>query len=409
MKVGILGHGFIEWGGGIDFVRMVAESLISADPNLELHFLFPIAGPMYQTRIKLRRLKNKLCKNLGWSFVEIRSVNGQLFDDLVTSIGGNSYAHRIDIGMSALRQATKKYRLDVLLPSISPLKGQDVPWIGYLYDYQHAYYPEFFTPHEIAVRNAQFQGMLKTASHVIVNAKAVAEDIKRFNPEHQADIIALPFSAAPNPKWLEFGPADLEKHGILGPYFIISNQFWQHKDHITAWHGLALVLRQNPDVQLVCTGEKNDYRNPGHFSNLMQLAEKLGIMHQLKILGLIPKDEQIRLICSSVAMLQPSLFEGGPGGGAVFDAISLGVPCIVSDVQVNRELNEPSVTFFKARDPASLAEEMLKALDRKDARARSLPADLIALGTDRRQLCGKALLDTIGSTIFEFKKTLVTK
>lgn len=409
LRIGILGHGFIEWGGGIDFLRLVAESLQAADPNVELHFLFPIAGPRYQTRLQLNRLKKIVYKGLGRSHLDNKAPNWRHLDELLSSVGGKSYAHRIDTGMGALRQASKKHQLDVMLPSISPLENQTVPWIGYLYDYQHAYYPEFFTPAEISIRNTQFQGMLAAARHVIVNAQAVSDDIKRFNPEHQAEIVTLPFSAAPNPKWLELEPADLEKYGISSPYFIISNQFWQHKDHVTAWHALAVVIRQNPDVQLVCTGETHDYRNPDHFSNLMQLAEKLGITHQLKILGLIPKSEQIRLIRSSVAMVQPSLFEGGPGGGSVFDAISLGVHCIVSDVKVNLELNEPNVSFFKARDPASLAEEMLKELFQQDARIRPLPAELIASGADRRRLCGTALVNTIRSIIFESQQTLGVK
>ena len=334
MKVGILGNGFIEWGGGIDFLRSVTDSLLVADPNIELHFLFPIEGPRYQTRVQLRRLKRVVYKGLGISYADNKTRNWRHLDELVSSMGGKSYAHRIDTGMGALRRASQKYQLDVLLPSISPLKNQTVPWIGYLYDYQHAYYPEFFTPEEIANRNAQFQDMLASASHVIVNAQAVADDIKRFNPEHQAEIIALPFSAAPNPKWLELGPADLEKHGITCPYFIISNQFWQHKDHITAWHALALVLRQNPEVQLVCTGETHDHRNPNYFISLMKLADELGIQRHLRILGLLAKHEQICLLRNSVALIQPTLFEGGPGGGAVFDAVSLGVPCIVSNIKV---------------------------------------------------------------------------
>lgn len=395
MKIGILGHGFMGWGGGIDFLRIVADSLMTADPSIELHFLFPIAGPRYQTRVQLRRLKKVVYKGLGRPYADNKAPNWRHLDDLVSSIGGKSYAHRIDTGMRAIRHATKKYQLNVLLPSISPLKNQTVPWIGYLYDYQHAYHPEFFTPEEIVTRNAQFQGMLASARHVIVNAQAVADDIKRFNPGHQAEITALPFSAAPNPKWLELGSVDLKKYAITGPYFIISNQFWQHKDHITAWHALELVLRQNPDVQLVCTGETHDYRNPDHFSDLMRLSKQLGITHRLRILGLIPKNEQISLVRSAVAMVQPSLFEGGPGGGAVFDAISLGVPCIVSDVQVNRELNEPGVAFFKARDPASLAEKMLKALTQQDTQTRPLPAELIALGVNRRRLCGIVLFDAI--------------
>lgn len=392
MKIGILGHGFMEWGGGIDFLRIVAESLLVADPTVELHFLFPIAGPRYQTRMQLRRLKKIVYKGLGRPYADNKIPNWHHLDNLVSSIGGKSYAHRIDTGMGALRRATKKYQLDVLLPSITPLKNQTVPWIGYLYDYQHAYYPEFFTPAEIAARNSQFENMLASASHVIVNAQAVADDIKRFNPEHRAEIVALPFSAAPNPKWLELEPADLKKYGITGPYFIISNQFWQHKDHKTAWHALALVLRQYPDIQLVCTGETHDYRNPNHFSGLMELAEQLGITHRLLVLGLIPKDEQIRLVRSAIAMVQPSLFEGGPGGGAVFDAISLGVPCIVSDIPVNCELNESGVVFFEVGNFSSLAKKMSQVLEKNNSEFYMMPSELIRFGVNRRKNCGLMLI-----------------
>jgi glycosyltransferase involved in cell wall biosynthesis len=395
MKIGILGHGFIEWGGGLDFLRIVADSLIAADPTIELHFLFPIAGPKYQTRKKLRIVKKYIYGLLGWPYIIHNPPNWSHLNEVVSSISAKSYAHRIDTGMHALKLATKKYKLDVLLPSISPLKNQDVPWIGYMYDYQHAYHPEFFTPEEIESRKVQFDRMLSSASHVIVNAQAVANDIERFNPEHRAEIITLPFSAAPNPKWLELASVDLEKHGISGPYFIISNQFWQHKDHITAWRALALVLDQRPDVYLVCTGETHDYRNPDHFSNLMQLAELLGITERLLILGLIPKDEQIRLVRGAIAMVQPSLFEGGPGGGAVFDAVSLGVLCIVSDIDVNRELKESVVTFFKARDPASLAEEMLKTINKQGTQTVRSPAELMALGMARRKNCGKVIINFI--------------
>ena len=399
MKIGILGHGFMEWGGGIDFLRTIAASLLAADPTIELHFLFPVAGPRYQTRMQLRRIKKVVYKGLGRPYADSKAPNWHHLDDLVVSIGGKSYAHQIDTGMGALRQATKKYELDVLLPSISPLSEQTVPWVGYLYDYQHAYYPDFFTHQEIATRNAQFETMLASASHVIVNAQSVADDIKRFNPEHQAEIIALPFSAAPNPKWLELGSADLEKYGITCPYFIISNQFWQHKDHITAWHALALVLRQNPDVQLVCTGETHDYRNPDYFSNLMQLAEKMGLVSHIKILGLIPKDEQIRLVRSAVAMLQPTLFEGGPGGGAVFDAVSLGVHCIVSDIPVNREIKEKYISFFKVGNPSSLAEEMIKAINQQAIHICPSSIELMSSGINRRYICGLLLLKTIQSVI----------
>ena len=58
--------------------------------------------------------------------------------------------------------------------------------------------------------------------------------------------------------------------------------------------------------------------------------------------------------------MQPTLFEGGPGGGSVYDAIALGVPSIVSDIPINREIVSKftDVQFFKPKDSKSLSELM---------------------------------------------------
>ena len=397
MKIGILGHGFINWGGGIDFLRTIADSLLVADPNLELHFLFPTRGPRHLMRVQLRKVKKLIWKILRLPYPDFKAPNLQHLNDLVSSLGPRSYTHHIDMGEEAIIDSVSKYNLDFLLPSIIPLKKQTIPWIGYLYDYQHKYYPEFFTSQEIEFRNTQFRNMLTSANHVIVNSKAVANDVKIFNPESSAKIIALPFSASPNTNWLSSDPVDYKKFGINNIYFIICNQFWRHKDHETAWHAFSRVLRHNPDVELVCTGETHDYRNPDYFNHIMQLANELGIADRLHILGLIPKNQQIGLLRRAVALIQPSLFEGGPGGGAVFDAVSLGVPCIVSDIKVNLEINEPTISFFAARDPDALVREMIKELDQITARVKPLAADLMSSGISRRRICGNSLLEVFQS------------
>ena len=65
MKVGILGHGFIGWRGGVDFLRMIAENLINEDPNIELHFLLPISGPIYRCRLVLKGLRCAVSQIMG--------------------------------------------------------------------------------------------------------------------------------------------------------------------------------------------------------------------------------------------------------------------------------------------------------------------------------------------------------
>jgi glycosyltransferase involved in cell wall biosynthesis len=103
-------------------------------------------------------------------------------------------------------------------------------------------------------------------------------------------------------------------------------------------------------------------RRPEYVPMLKQLVETLGLTTTVRFLGYIPKAHQLELIRQSIAVIQPTLFEGGPGGGAVYDAVSLGVRAIVSDIPVNREVRaEPGqITYFPPRDARSLAAEILR-------------------------------------------------
>ncbi len=94
---------------------------------------------------------------------------------------------------------------------------------------------------------------------------------------------------------------------------------------------------------------------------------------------------------AALAVVQPTLFEGGPGGGSVFDAVALGVPAIVSDIPVNLEIEEPNVRFFKACDAAALSAAMAERL-RSGAGVRQSPQQLMDAGLRRRKACGDTLI-----------------
>ena len=65
-------------------------------------------------------------------------------------------------------------------------------------------------------------------------------------------------------------------------------------------------------------------------------------------------------------MIQPSLFEGGPGGFSVYEAISLGKPVIVSDIEVNREILYKNISFFKKNNSHDLKKKILTVIKKKD-------------------------------------------
>jgi glycosyltransferase involved in cell wall biosynthesis len=237
--------------------------------------------------------------------------------------------------------------------------------------------------------------MLENATGLIVNARDVVKDIERYYPGHRAKVFALPFSPAPAADFFSVEPQCAAiRYQVHSPYFIVCNQFWKHKDHRAAFKAFAMVARQHPELTLVCTGGTSDYRFPGYFDDLMREATRDGVADRIKVLGLIPKADQMALLQGAVALVQPTLFEGGPGGGAVFDAVAVGQRSVVSDISVNKEIDEPTVSFFEAGNAEALASRMttLLAETPPSTVAKEL---LIARGIKRRRACGHVLLQAL--------------
>lgn len=398
LRIGITGDAFIRWGGGLDFLRTVVSSLYATAVPMELHFLAPGQGPRAVLQRVDRKLRTAAKAVLGKKTAPSYEPSRLDLHRAISSFGAPIETHDIDIGPSALARQARHLSLDVLLPSFSPLPfGRELPWLGYLYDFQHRHFPEFFTEKERAQRDRQFEAMLARASVVIVNAKAVETDIATLYPGSRASVFALPFSTAPSANWLAVDSFPVrEKYGVPPRYLILCNQFWLHKDHATAFTAFANLARhlEYADVDLVCTGATSDHRSVGHFEALMQQLRENELESRVHILGLIPKNDQIALLKGAVALLQPTLSEGGPGGGAVYDAVALGVPSIVSDIPVNLEIaDEELVSFFHARDPASLTLAMRTLLAAEPS--RPTPAQLIDQGSARRARCGNVLLSAI--------------
>jgi glycosyltransferase involved in cell wall biosynthesis len=394
VRVGILGHGFIDWGGGIDFLRMLISSLHHGGEPMEFHVLVPTAGPRLRALRVLQSGRRRAKAFLRRSNHVSATPAPKHLAELAEAADQPIRVHDIDIGNAAILRKARELSLDVLIPVMSPLPSNfPIPWVGYIYDFQHRYFPNLFTSADRARRDLQFSSMLGSARAVIVNARAVADDIARFHPNSSATVFALPFSASPQQGWIAATVAPTEKYGIRGRYFIICNQFWQHKDHATAFDAYVQFAATHPDVDLVCTGSTEDYRSPDYFPSLKRKLSDDGVADRVHILGMVPKSDQIALLKEAVALIQPTLFEGGPGGGAVYDAVALGVPCLVSDTPVNRELTDPEVSFFPAGDVGELARAMHGSIERSiDILSSEL---LVVRGKKRREACGRQLIAAI--------------
>ena len=384
LKIGLTAHDFLNWSGGIDFLWTVTDSLLATPraETAELHLIIPDSGLRFAWKHAREFLTRKAQARL----------RSQEISQAFSEFGDRIATHHVDVGQRAIRVVSRTLELNILLPVMHSL-GPDFPrpWLAYAYDFQHKYFPQNFTAEALRARDRHFDRLLTEARAVIVNSRAAVDDIAKFVPQTTARVFALPFAPSPRGDWLRDRPEILSRYKVRPPYFIVSNQFWAHKDHATAFEAFRQVAESNRSVSLVCTGSTGGSNDTAYFSKLLGSLERAHIRHRVQILGLIPKRDQIELMKHACALVQPTLFEGGPGGGAVYDAFSLDVPAIVSDIPVNRELpGDSRIRFFPASDAAALAKRMEEQLTAPPSE-KGEPEELRSAGRQRRRACGEVL------------------
>lgn len=365
-RIGIITQGLVEWNGGVDFVFAVLRALLAAPSaaDAEFHVLVPSLPPRLWSKAFLKTIEQR-AKSLFRRDGQLRTRQ-EMMAGLVRrleELGPRVRVHAIRNDPAAHREATDRLGLTAVVPAMRHLDlGPGCGVVGFVYDFQHVHLPHLFSAKARARRDRMFAEMMASARTVIVNARCIAEELRARHPASRAQVFALPFAPSPPPDWLVDRPELAAAYRPAGRYFIVSNQFWTHKNHRTAFKAFARLRQTHPDVTLLCTGDTTDSRDPAYFPSLQAELAAAGLTDAVRILGLIPKRAQIELLKGAVALIQPTLYEGGPGGGAAFDAIALDVPLLVSDIPVNREIDCGVVHLFPRVDDAALSELMMEML-----------------------------------------------
>lgn len=263
----------------------------------------------------------------------------------------------------ALANLQREREIDVFLPSIFdfPLL---FPYATYWPDCQPKHYPEFFDDESQRVRDERILALLASGNPMIINSRDAKQDMIRFYKADPGQIFELPFAPIIELDKLTPRPELLRPYGLSRPYFIVCNQFWIHKSIETAIAAARVLKDRGVDAEILFTGRMAEPRKPGYIEGLHRMVEDLGVGSHVRFLGYIPKDDQLELMKHAVAVLQTTLFEGGPGGGAVYDAVSLGQRAIVSDIPINHELpvDPKRLVLFKSKDAKDAADKMQRFL-----------------------------------------------
>jgi glycosyltransferase involved in cell wall biosynthesis len=232
-------------------------------------------------------------------------------------------------------------------------------WAGWLPDFQYRHLPQYFDPNVLTRREAGLNVFFNDARTIVFSSHNAATDYKRFYPDATARAEVVHFHTFPPNNWYEGDPLEVQRKFHLPDKFIlVSNQLWQHKNHLELFEALALLssARSHDLPHIVCTGYPADERNPNHINRCLRAVHELGLAQHVSILGLIERAEQVQLLRRCVAVVQPSRFEGW--STIVEDARVFGKAILMSDIAVHQEQNPPNGLFFEHASRRSLADRL---------------------------------------------------
>ncbi|MBI1224015.1 MAG: glycosyltransferase [Bacteroidetes bacterium] len=229
-----------------------------------------------------------------------------------------------------------------------------VSWIP---DLQHKFYPQFFDKKRRIIRDEKIKLLLKNGTDLVVSSEDVASHFRKFfEIPKSLKIHVVRFVSSididPNIKFNDL----IKKYNIPENYFMISNQHLEHKNLLALLKAFAKLKVRNNKKHLVVTGKDkfNNIDNSAYMHKINEVLEKNQLQEYVKILGVIPRAEQICLMQNCEAVIQPSLFEGW--STLIEDAKTLQKPVIASNIPVHYEQLGDKAQYFNPNDEDNMAD-----------------------------------------------------
>ncbi|KEY44803.1 glycosyltransferase [Citrobacter amalonaticus] len=344
-----------HWIGGLNYYISLVSALALAP----------------QTDIKFIIITNK--KNMFEQFV---SENVSVHID--ERLGKNSFLQKVYNKIAGcdltLVDLVNKLNIDLLSHSVFS-KKYSCKTIWWKPDFQEEHYPEYFSKRELwerkntVKRNAKFASIIFSSRNAYDDYNQYYENRCRSNILNFVPLLDLHIIDQDKVQSI------LNKYDIKRPFLYLPNQFWVHKNHELV---LQSLIHDNHDInfEIISTGAMKDYRGQGHIENIKKLIEQVPD-NRFKTLGLVPREDMFALMYASIAIINPSKFEGW--STTVEEAKYAGKKIILSDLPVHREQNPPDAIFVNINDTKAMSDAIkfvLSTYDLNEEQERRLAAEL---------------------------------
>lgn len=359
-------RGDAEWMGGVYYIRNMVFSLLQNDEARRNLDIYVLAKSSVMDAFQDMKNDKKIHLVASDQLSLIQKVKKKLKKIWYVNI------QKKEVDRDLLLGVVERYKIDY----IYPLQFRDdiyvdegIVWLG---DFQHIHYPEFFQKSELEERDKLFEYFVRNYKKLVVSSNSDKQDYLKLYPKYREKIYVIPFVSAIDSRIIfeDKIKAMQEKYKISGQYFLVSNQFWKHKNHKIVLEALNYVREQQGiDMLVVCTGYFGDRRDPAYTEELKEYIANNHLKNNFKVLGLIDREDQLQLMKGSLAVIQPSLYEGW--GTVVEDAKTLKKRIIMSDIDVHLEQKNVDCILYDRNDSKQLAEIMMQFWEEPITEAQS--------------------------------------
>ncbi len=340
IRIGFIAPTSKAWMGGVNYFKNLFFAVNSLhDKNIEI-FIFVGRKIDNQLREEFDKY-GKVIVNDIFDEKGIKQFSARILRKLLSS---NFFLERI----------LTKYSIDVLSHTFIP-KLKHCKTICWIPDFQHMHLPHMFSKKEILFRKKSFLKSIIEANKIILSSYSSLQDFKQFAPFAEEKVEVLQFTSQPNKIYFSLSNHDretlLRKYKLPENFYFIPNQFWKHKNHLVILETAKLLKTDGEKINFVFSGHMEDPRHKDYISELMEYVHKNELENNLYFLGLVNYEDVFNLIKFSIAVINPSLFEGW--SSTVEECKSVGKNLILSDIDVHKE-QCPNATFFDRHSASSL-------------------------------------------------------
>lgn len=294
-------------------------------------------------------------------------INAPNFHKVICRINNNHRWLRILYVNSLFMLQIKKFELDIMFfPTyMRPIWNLNTYTVSNIHDLQYLHYPEYFSLLKKITFHIFYPVTLKKSNIIIAISNFVRQDIlnKFFNVHNIPQKVKLlynPISFSSCPK-KRIQQAVLSQWGLTGTdYLYTVSSLFPHKNILTLLQAFSL-LKQKYDkpLKLVISGI-----NGPSLQDFVSMEKDLNIETDIIYTGFITNEERDTLYCNARVFAFPSIFEGF--GMPPIEAMYFGVPVVVSDIAVMREVTlNKAIYISNPKDPNDWFATLFKVMNGK--------------------------------------------